>query len=160
MLPLPQPPFPSLGTAGLSSVSVSLFLFRGHIFFFFKLFICFGCVGSCCHARTLPRCAEQGCFLVVRSVGSRARASVVVVHRLSCPMAAGSFSDQGSRPLCWPAGLPATGPPGKKALEDILNSPINQYLALSKSGTEDAIIIRFFSVSLWVLPGADQGTRV
>ena len=35
MLPLPQPPIPSLGTAGLSSVSVSLFRFRGHILFFF-----------------------------------------------------------------------------------------------------------------------------
>ena len=36
-------------------------------------------------------------------VGSRARASVVVVHRLRCPMACGIFPDQGSNlwPLHW-----------------------------------------------------------
>ena len=104
----------------LTEVSLSFFPFRcGFIqsFFFLIYFFIFGCTGSSLlHSGFLV--VEPGGYsslwcagfslqwlLLLRSMGSRHRGSLVVAHALSYPEACGILLDQGSNPcpLYWQA---------------------------------------------------------
>ena len=86
-------------------------------FSFFKIYLFLAVLGLCCCAQGFSSCRERGLlFIVVRRLliavasccGARVlgtRASVVVVHGLSCSTVCGIFLDQGSNPcpLHWQA---------------------------------------------------------
>ena len=126
------------------TVLALLFFQVGRFFKIFYLFV-FGCTGFCC-SWAFSRCGKRGLlFLMVPGFSLQGllitvasliaehglydvRASVVesprlqkvewvVVHGLSCPVACGTFSDQGSNlcPLHWKTDS-STRPPGKSIL--------------------------------------------
>ena len=81
--------------------------------------------GLCCSREAFPHCRKRGLLslrcslqwiLLLQLVGSRARASIVVAHRFSCPVSCGILvPNPGIEPMS-PAlagGFLTTEPPGK-----------------------------------------------
>ena len=83
------------------------FFFLINLFIFIYLFL--AALGLRCCARAFSSCGSRASHCSGFSCGGAqalgARASVVVVHRLSCSLACGIFPDQGSNPcpLHWQA---------------------------------------------------------
>ena len=95
------------------------------IFFFWLHWVFVVVHGLCCSREAFPHCRKRGLLslrcslqwiLLLQLVGSRARASIVVAHRFSCPVSCGILvPNPGIEPMS-PAlagGFLTTEPPGK-----------------------------------------------
>ena len=90
--------------------------------YYYCLFI-FGCAGPWLICRLFSSCGEQGLLSLRWLLLLRSKGSIVVVHRLSCPVACGILRDQGLNPclLHWQTdSLPLSHQGSPSVLECLL----------------------------------------